>query len=256
MYDVSAMKLGLRPPRLGLHAPGMDRLGVELPIAAPSIDWGRAVAPGAWGMDCNDQWGDCTIAGAHHAQVAFRANSGGLVRDMSEAEALANYRAVNPGFDPSDPSTDQGAMLSDVVQYWCGTGFLMGGKLDRAAAFVRAAPGDDNELRLAVQWFGCALVGLAMPLSAQQQEVWDVAGGEASERGLWGGHCVLLTGYDPAGLTCITWGAPKRLTWRFWREYASEAWAVLSADWIEHSGASPAGIALDTLRADVAEMAA
>lgn len=131
-----------------------------------------------------------------------------------------------------------------------------GGALDRATAFVRLAPGDDNELRLAVQWFGCALVGLALPLAAQTQAVWDVAPRPEGEPGSWGGHAVAIVGYDPGALTGVSWGAVKHMTWRFWRAYASEAWAVLSADWIARGGASPAGIALDTLRNDLSEMTA
>ncbi len=253
--DHSAMKLGLLPPRLGLAAPGMVRLGVALPQAARVIDWGRAVAPDAWGMDLNDRLGDCTIAAVDHAQKLWHANCNGDMRVMTPPELLAAYGAVS-GFRPGDPSTDRGAVWSDVLTTWQHDGFAMGGARDRAAAFVRVAPGDENELRLAVQWFGCALVGLAMPLSAQTQTVWAPAPGPDGEPGSWGGHAVVLTGYDPDGLTCITWGAPKRLTWPFWREYGSEAWAVLSADWIERSGASPAGIALAALRGDLAEMAA
>lgn len=255
--DHSAMRLGLRPPalRAGLVAPGMARLGVALPQAAPECHWGRAVSPDAWGMDLNDQLGDCTIAAVDHAQKLWHANVGSGMRVMTVAELVDAYGRVS-GYDPAVPGTDRGAVWSDVLAAWQRDGFQVGGVLDRAAAFVRAAAGDENELRLAIQWFGCAVVGLAMPVSAQTQEVWAPAPGPAGDPGSWGGHAVVLTGYDPAGLDCITWGAPKRLTWPFWRACRTEAWAVLSADWIAHSGASPAGIALDDLKSDVAEMAA
>lgn len=253
--DHSAMRLGLLPPRLGLAGPGMARLGVALPQAAPQCHWDRAVAPQAWGMDLNDRLGDCTIAAVEHAQKLWHANSGSGMRVMTVTELLAAYGRVS-GYDPAVPGSDRGAVWSDVLAAWQRDGFAIGGALDRAAAFVRLAPGDDNELRLAVQWFGCALVGLALPLSAQTQAVWDVAPGPDGEVGSWGGHAVPIVGYDPGVLTAVSWGAVKHLTWRFWRRYGSEAWAVLSPDWIERSGASPGGIALGALRADLAEMTA
>ena len=255
MTDHTLMKLGLLPARPNTRAWTMKALGVRLPQAALAAEWGRAVAGDAWGMDLNDQLGDCTIAAVDHAQKLWRANAGTGMRVMTQAELLAAYGAVS-GFRPDDPTSDQGAVWSDVLTTWQRDGFAMGGALDRTAAFVRVAPGDENELRLAVQWFGCAMVGLAMPLSAQTQGVWAPTVGPEGEPGSWGGHAVSIVGYDPAGLTCITWGAPKRLTWPFWRACGTEAWAVLSADWIERSGASPSGIALDALKTDLAEMAA
>lgn len=253
--DHSAMRLGLRPPRLGLVVPGMARMGVALPQAAPECHWGRAVAPEAWGMDLNDQLGDCTIAAVDHARRLMRTNAGLTWRPAVDAELVDAYTRVS-GYNPAVPGSDRGAVWSDVLAAWTREGFLMGGARDLAAAFVRVAAANDNELRLAIQWFGCAMVGLAMPLAAQSQDVWAPVPGSAGEPGSWGGHAVVLTGYDPDGLDCITWGAPKRLTWPFWRACATEAWAVLSADWIEWSGASPAGIALDALKDDLAEMAA
>ena len=80
-------------------------------------------------------------------------------------------------------------------------GFAIGGALDLAAAFVRVAPGDDNELRLAIQWFGCALVGLALPLSAQTQACGRRRRGPDGEPWVrWGGHAVVIVGIRPGRL--------------------------------------------------------
>jgi hypothetical protein len=77
-------------------------------------------------------------------------------------------------------------------------------------------------------------IGLALPISAQNQDVWAVPpGGSAGEGspGSWGGHAVPIVAYDSRGLTVITWGATKRMTWQFLDTYCDEAYALLSQDW-------------------------
>ena len=41
-----------------------------------------------------------------------------------------------------------------------------------------------------------------------------------------------VVAYDVRGLTVITWAEAKRMTWTFLDAYCDEAYAVLSADWI------------------------
>jgi hypothetical protein len=60
---------------------------------------------------------------------------------------------------------------------------------------------------------------------------------------------VNIVGYDPDGLTCITWGKRQRMTWAFWHAYVDEAWAILPA---EFNGATIAGLHWDQLQADLA----
>ena len=54
------------------------------------------------------------------------------------------------------------------------------------------------------------------------------AGDGAGSRGR---PCGAVIAYDARGLTCITWGALKRMTWAFWDAYCDEAYACLSRDW-------------------------
>ena len=52
--------------------------------------------------------------------------------------------------------------------------------------------------------------------SAQTQDVRDVDTSPNGKPGLWAGlwrrHWVFASDYDATGLTCITWGAPKKMT--------------------------------------------
>ena len=78
------------------------------------------------------------------------------------------------------------------------------------------------------------------------------AGSTAPTRpGSWGGHAVDVVGYDEAGLTVVTWGALKRMTWAFWGRYGDEAWCVLSPDFLA-DGRSPQGFDLEALQRDLA----
>jgi hypothetical protein len=66
---------------------------------------------------------------------------------------------------------------------------------------------------------------------------------------------VAVVGYDARGLTFVTWGATKAMTWRFWATYCDEAYALLSRDWLDATSRTPEGLDLDLLRADLAEVA-
>ena len=99
--------------------------------------------------------------------------------------------------------------------------------------------------------FGGLYIGVSLPASAQNQDVWDVATGPDAEAGSWGGHCVNVVGYDADGLTVVTWGATKRMTWAFWLAYVDEAYAILSNDFLTTAGQTPNGFDLAALTNDL-----
>jgi hypothetical protein len=68
------------------------------------------------------------------------------------------------------------------------------------------------------------------------------------------GHCIPAVGYDADQLWIVTWGELKSMGWDFYNAYADEAYAVLSQDFIDNSGVAPAGLDLQTLKADLAEL--
>ncbi|MGB6874974.1 MAG: hypothetical protein WBD87_02970, partial [Candidatus Acidiferrales bacterium] len=75
-----------------------------------------------------------------------------------------------------------------------------------------------------------------------------------SAPGSWGGHAVPVLAYDSDGLTCITWGAKKRMTWAFFAQYCDEAYAPLSHDWFSAQGIDPSGIDFAALSADLHQL--
>jgi hypothetical protein len=46
------------------------------------------------------------------------------------------------------------------------------------------------------------------------------------------GHCVAALGYDSRNLYVVSWGRRKSMNWQFYIEYADEAFAVLSNDFL------------------------
>ncbi len=250
--DHSRMRLGRRARRPGTRVPRLDGLAMPVQLPPPVQDWHSRVA--SWPMMLNDQLGDCTCAAVGHAIQQWSTYAGAPLV-MSDAQVQALYAAA-AGYRPGDPATDRGAVEADVLACWTRPGVDMGRAVpDVLTGFAEVAPADHAQVRQAVAWFANLYIGLALPLSAQRQGVWDVPRGGARGQGApgsWGGHAVLVVGYDPQGLVCVTWGALKRMTWAFWDAYVDEAYALLSRDFVTTTGTVPDGLSWAQLQADMA----
>ena len=139
---------------------------------------------------------------------------------------------------------------------------------------------EPDMVRQSVALFGGVYIGVELPLRAQDQDIWDVPAKltRADAAGSWGGHAIFVAGYDtgngnskpengnPAanvpspvsnfGLTCISWGQPKKMTWAWFARYCSEAYALISPDWLTAAGVSPGGLNSAALEADLAVVTA
>jgi hypothetical protein len=223
-----------------------DYLTPALPPPPPAADWTKGIA--SWGMMMNDTLGDCTIAGRQHAIQVWSANLGTEIT-LSDADTLMAYEQWC-GYVDGDPSTDNGGVELDVLTDWK----QKGGSLDDHSllAFADPKPLNLTEIQQSIALFGGVYIGLSLPLTAQTQDVWDVApkGGANAKPGSWGGHCVFVPKYDQNGFTCITWGQLKTMTVAFWKKYCDEAHTLLSQDWFTAKG-SPNGFNLDQLQADL-----
>lgn len=284
------------------------------PPAPRSVDWTAKIP--SWPMFSNDTLGDCTAAAAAHMIQCWTANAGNVFTP-ADAQVIAAYSATGH-YIPGNAATDQGAVELDVLNFWRQQG-IAGHKID---AYVSFSARNFEHTRAAINIFGGIYIGLALPLSAQSQDVWHLPSffsrllGEAnvlrrkcSERfsgrqslptqagfslsavadsdirfskslrasapedhalfieslrqvypsgstdpGSWGGHAVPVLAYDSEGLTCITWGAKKQMTWEFFSRYCDESYAPLSPDWLNAQGTDPAGLDRAQLRADLSEL--
>ena len=251
MIDHSHLPLGKQRPR---HDPRTLQLAdyldtTALPPAPKSCDWGTKIPEDGWGMMLNDEIGDCTCAAAAHLIQDWTSNDGTLIT-LKDNDVLKAYEAVS-GYDPKTGSGDNGAVELDVLNYWRKKG-IGRHKFD---AYVALEPKNHEHIRDSIHLFGGCYIGLALPVSAQKQLTWTVPPGGMTGHGApgsWGGHAVILTGYNSRRVTCITWGAEKQMTWGFLDAYCDEAYALLSVnDWLHSDRKAPNGLDLESLRRDL-----
>ncbi len=252
--DHSGMKLGkaaaFHDPRTLMLADYLDT--TALPSVPASYAYAKNIAATGWGMMENDKIGDCTCAAAGHLIMEWTDDNGALFTP-SDADIVAVYSAVT-GYNPKTGKNDNGAVETKVLNYWRSTG-LAGHKI---LAYAALEPKNHNHVMLSTFLFGGCYIGMALPISAQKQKVWSVPPGGATGQGApgsWGGHAVPVIGYDSHGLTVITWGATKKMTWSFWDAYCDESYALISPDFANKK-TSPSGFDLAALQADLKKLVA
>jgi hypothetical protein len=245
MADHSQMRLGRKAVKTDSRTLMMaNYLTPSLPPPPAAKDWTKGIAN--WGMMLNDKLGDCTIAGAAHAVQVWSANTGTEVTVADDT--VQSYYQQWDGYVPGQPNTDNGGVELDVLNDWQKQGF--GG--NKLLAFIDAKPSNLVQIRQSISLFGGVYIGLALPITAQSQDVWDVvkSGGAKAKPGSWGGHCVFVPKYDQHGFTCITWGALKTMTLAFWKKYCDEAHTLLDEQWLTAKG-SPDGFDQNQLLTDL-----
>lgn len=254
------LKLGRRPARFTrasftrsyVMARHLSALG---PAPSTSPDWISQVflqSPDGWMMDGNDQYGDCVFADCSHLEMLRTANAGTIWIPTTE-QVLALYTACT-GFNPNDPSTDNGADERSVIDYLTSTGWL-GRKLDSSA---NLDPANLDHFKWAVCLFGASRLGVNLPDSAMDQfsaaKPWDYVPGAQ----LAGGHDVPLVKYDAGTYYVVTWGKLQAVTPAFMTAkyddgmpYVEEAHAELALDWVNAAGTAPSKLNLAQLLAEL-----
>ena len=248
MVDHSSMKLGKNERRYDQRTMRLGRyLPAVLPVPETLIDYSNGVTD--WGLMLNDSLGDCTCAAACHlvqlATMNDALNNPGEVT-LPDSVVLDLYERWC-GYNPADPSTDQGGVELDVLNLWRQQG-ISGHKLLSYAAINRA---NYRHLQYAINEFN-VYIGVELPVSAQNQETWDVV---PDDGGVWGGHAVCLTGYDDSGtepiIKLVSWGKHMAMTLRFWNKYVSEAYALMLEDFEGAHSRGPDGFDLAAWNADL-----
>ena len=247
MTDHSQMKLGKKPPQYRSNTPRLANYVAALPAPLPSLDLSTKLQN--LGMMLNDRLGDCTCATVGHIIQTWTSLTRPTQLILPDSDIEALYEGAC-GYNPADPSTDQGGIEAAVLDYWRDTGIAG----DKIVGWCSIQPGDHDEVKQGLMIFGSIFIGVDLPISCQKQDVWDVPTGGPTGPGApgsWGGHAIPVVAYDADGLTVITWGTLKKMTWAFWDAYCDEAHGPVSQDWLEN-GKTPEGFAWSDLLADMA----
>jgi hypothetical protein len=166
----------------------------------------------------------------------------------ADADIITAYSAVS-GYDPQTGANDNGAVEIDVLNYWRNTGIAN----RKIWAYASLEPRNHTHVKAGVYLFGGVYIGLALPLSAQNQSIWSVTRGPDAQPGSWGGHAVPVVSYTAHTLTVVTWGQLQELTWEFLNKYCDESYAILSQDFI-NNGKAPNAIDWASLQSDLSKI--
>lgn len=249
-----SVKLGKQAPKIDPRTLMMARYILPgLPAPPAEFDWSGGVTE--WGMMDNDRLGDCTCAARGHAVQVFTLAATGTMRTISDDEIEAEYTR-DCGYNPSDPSTDQGGVEIAVLNDWRQQGIGVDG-VEKLQAYISVNPANQIHVMQGVQYFGGVYIGVALPITAQGQTTWDVTDpnltGDAAA-GSWGGHAVFVVKYNAIGPVVVTWGQLMQMTWAFWAAYCDEAYALLSPDFLEVNGLTPGGFDVATMLSDLQDI--
>lgn len=247
------LKTGRLPVR---HDPRTLQLARYLTakLPKPPTVFGIWKAVTVWPMYGNDKLGDCTCAAAGHMIEAWTAATGAIKTVSSGAITRTYWLTGTPSSTKGTAGgpTDTGRVELDILKFWRTTG-ISGHKI---GAFASVQPKNHSHMKAGTWLLGGLYVGIALPITAQTQQIWDVVGdGKTgdSQPGSWGGHAIDIVGYDSQGLIGVTWGNLIKITWAFVDTYFEEAYAIISNDWLT-KGVTPTGLNLAQLEADLAAL--
>ncbi len=241
-------KLSARPDAVKLRL--ADYLTGPLPT--PPRTFGHQAIISSWQMLGNDRYGDCVFAGAAHETMLWNAEASKVV-PFTDQSVLSDYSAVT-GFNPTDPSTDNGTDMQVAASYRRKTGVIdASGNRHQVAAYLAIEAGNVHQHQLAAYLFGAVGIGFRFPASAMSQfhagKAWSYVPGSPIE----GGHYVPLVGRTARGFTCVTWGKTQRMTDCFFKRFNDESVAYVTAESLTN-GRTLEGFDLATLQADLARV--
>lgn len=218
-------------------------------VVPATVDWMSDI--GTWPMYANDRLEDCTAAMAGHAEEVWSVYGQSSLVLVTE-QAVIDLYSAGSGYKPSDPSTDQGAVMQDMFDAWRKVG-LAGHRID---AFAEIDPSNKTACKAALYFFGTLGIGVNFPKSAdaafQAGTIWDYL--PKADNEILGGHAMHIGAVDKDGLwEASTWGRRQGLTSAWWDAYVEEAWVPISWEWIK-AGVTPAGIKVADANAAFTEL--
>jgi len=220
MIDPELIRLGKQPARIDPRTIRLMTVFRELPPLPNlfNVDVSLGGIPDN-NMYKNDVFGDCVIAGRAHNTLRFESFEQAIIIPITDSEVETEYFLETGG-------ADNGLVLLNSLNFWR-RGWIAGGKNYNIFAYAAIDTLDQEEIKASIYLLRGIYTGILLPNSAKNQQVWDVDNGPQGTPGSWGGHCVYIFSYDEEGLTCMTWGEQKKMTWGFFQKYCDEAFGIV-----------------------------
>lgn len=227
----------VKPPHPDFYKPRLwldDFAPNVIPPDSTTANWASRVP--SFPMDLNDQLGDCGITGMDHYQMSESQYGSGSSTSWGDSTCLQLYEQLG-GYVQGDPSTDNGTVLQDNLNFWRNNA-INGSKI---LAFGALRSWNWRQRLHALHAFGPGYIGMSLPQSAEQQFPgdWTLVPGSPPA----GGHCVTiaaeLMSTDDIRLT--TWGAVVKASRAFFMATVSEYWVIITEAGIERNGVNQYG---------------
>ena len=244
------------------HLSALRMLACREHVTNPAPNWFTHIKDlNGFGQMLNNEYGCCVEAGSYHAIQVLSSvmNTDGLEITEPDACVLKAYEEVT-GFDPANPSSDQGTDMQTYLKHWLNTGIPTGPTAEtrhKCDAFVEIDPRNHGDIKEVIAGAGFVYLGFNVPnyLMAEGDvpQVWDYP--SAGDGTIVGGHCVIAARADDSGVWVVSWGSVYHMTWAFWDRFTDEAYAIIDPDWANLQG-TPLGIPLHVLIAQMRGLAA
>ena len=246
------MKLGRNPSPEPAKFKLTDYL-VALPKPPAQFGHESVIPQGPQYMYGNDKYGDCVWAAKANCIIEINGAVGRKVV-FSEESVLSDYSAVT-GFNPDDPSTDQGTDMQVAASYFRKTGVLdANGNRHKIGAYLAITPGNWAEHLVAMWLFGNVDIGINFPASAMAQFDKGLYWSLVKSSPLQGGHDVMLPSHRGTHIDCMTWGRLQPMTQAFFKFYNDESLVYLSPEMLDGQGLSPEHFNYAQLNADLSAL--
>lgn len=237
------LKLGVKPPVILPNQPNFSKVAALISPKAPAVLNRDHINPNAK-MYANDKIGDCSAAGIANLMSAIMALNGMGVHISTQD--VINFYSLSTGYNPENPLTDEGGVLSEVLAVALSKGFLAGdysyyplwGSLD---------PSDRNAMGNVMNMMGAVYCGFGLAEADEYTVggVWDTTTPGKQDSWSWGGHCAIIWSYtglaDTDIVEIITWGSLQKATWRWVRARIFEAHALAFRQFLSPHGTNHLG---------------
>jgi hypothetical protein len=240
-------KFGKKPAKRDQRNFKFGALLAAAPALPKSYDFDTRYLAVPTPMYGNDVHGDCVIAGRAHQTLRFEYLEQQKVLIIPDKDVLREWHGENG-------NTDDGLSVLDSLNEWRAKGWKAAGRTYKIKAFAEIDRSKPDELRRAIVMQVGVGLGLTLPYNAvslfQAGRPWDVSSGPGGKPDPEGGHYVYCPGYTELGPVCVTWGRKQQMTWRFFKRFCDEAYALIDARDSKFKTATGVGGRIDHDRLD------